>query len=229
MIGSTIGWVKVPSSRNAWPALENSIRKLRKRLPPVRRLTLESEGYGVFRCSGNQIRKPPVPVDQKGLVGVGRITGLFGVQGWVRIFSYTEPRENILSFQPIYVGRHDTWEEMRLIEGRRHGKGVVAKLENIDNRDHAAALMGSEISVRREQFPEIASGQYYWADLEGLRVITSDGVELGTVDHLLATGANDVLVIKGEQEHLVPFLPDDVVLEINLAQGWIRVEWDPDF
>jgi len=171
----------------------------------------------------------PVPVDQKGLVGVGRITGLFGVQGWVRIYSYTEPRENILSFQPIYVDRHETWEEMRLVEGRRHGKGVIARLEHIDNRDHAAALMGSEISVRREQFPEIASGQYYWADLEGLRVITAHGVELGIVDHLLATGANDVLVVKGEQEHLVPFLPDDVVLEINPAQGWIRVEWDPDF
>jgi len=162
-------------------------------------------------------------------VGLGRVTGLFGVQGWVRIYSYTEPRENILSFQPLCVGRHDSWKQLRLEDGRRHGKGVIAKLESVDNRDDAAMLMGSEIFVRREQFPEIASGEYYWTDLEGLRVVTKNGIDLGVVDHLIATGANDVLVVKGKREHLVPLLLDDVVLEIDLAAKCMKVDWDPDF
>jgi len=190
---------------------------------------VELEGHSVFQYSDSHIGKPPVPVDQNGLVGVGRITGLFGVQGWVRIFSYTEPRENILSFEPLYVAKGGTWEAIRLADGRRHGKGVVAKIETVDDRNDAAVLIGAEISVHREQLPDIAAGEFYWADLEGLRVSTSDGIELGVVDHLLATGANDVLVVKGKQEYLIPFLPDDVVVEINLAEGWMRVNWSPDF
>ena len=168
-------------------------------------------------------------MDQKGLVGLGRVTGLFGVQGWVRIYSYTEPRENILSFQPLYVGRHDSWKQLRLEDGRRHGKGVIAKLESVDNRDDAAMLMGSEIFVRREQFPEIASGEYYWTDLEGLTVVNTAGVLLGTVERLIPTGAHDVLVVKGDEQYLIPFVMEQVVKSVELEQQRIIVAWESDY
>lgn len=172
---------------------------------------------------------PSLSVDQSDLVGVGRISGLFGVRGWVRIYSYTEPRENILTFRPWFIGGKDNWKPMVPLEGKRHGKGIVARLETVEDREQAAKLLGQEIAVRREQLPEIGAGEYYWTDLEGLQVVTPAGETLGVVDHLMETGANDVLVVKGRRELLIPYVPGDVVLEVDLEGGRIRVSWDPDF
>jgi 16S rRNA processing protein RimM len=106
---------------------------------------------------------------------------------------------------------------------------VVLKFVGCDDRDQVIALLQADIAVRRAQLPPPAPGEYYWADLQGLRVVTVDDVELGTVSHLLATGANDVLVVKGERERLLPFVRDQVVVEVNLEQRLLRVDWDPDF
>lgn len=163
------------------------------------------------------------------LVVMGRISGLYGVRGWVKVHSETEPRENIVQYSPWYLRLQDGWREVPLAAGRRHGKGVVAQLAGYDNRDAAAALVGTEVAVRRDQLPPPAAGEYYWADLIGLRVATVDGTDLGIVDHLMETGANDVLVVRGERERLIPFLPDDVVVEVDLEGGCMRVDWDPDF
>lgn len=163
------------------------------------------------------------------LVVLGRISGLFGVQGWVRIFSETQPRENIVTYRPWYVGRPGHMRPMTVAEGRRHGKGVVARLEGITDRDAASALVGAQIAIRRDQLPTLAEDEYYWSDLEGLRVTTVDGVELGVVDHLMETGANDVLVVKGDRERLIPFLRGDVVVDVDLQGGVLRVDWDPEF
>ena len=89
--------------------------------------------------------------------------------------------------------------------------------------------MGREIAVERDQLPELANDEYYWTDLEGLQVRTCAGVTLGRVDHLLATGANDVLVVQGEREHLIPFVLGSVVKAVHLSDGWMEVDWDPDF
>jgi len=163
------------------------------------------------------------------LVTLGRISGLYGVRGWVRVFSHTDPREGIVRYSPWYLRLGGEWRPVRVAEGRRHGKGVVARLEGCDDRDQAARLMGAEIAVRREQLPPLPPGEYYWTDLEGLRVVTREGVELGTVARLMETGANDVLVVRGERERLIPYLPERVVLEVDLEGGLIRVDWDPDF
>jgi 16S rRNA processing protein RimM len=77
--------------------------------------------------------------------------------------------------------------------------------------------------------PPAPEGEYYWTDLIGLTVINREGVTLGQVDHLLETGANDVLVVKGERERLIPFLLELVVLEVDLAQRMLRVDWEEDF
>jgi 16S rRNA processing protein RimM len=161
---------------------------------------------------------------------VGRISGLYGVRGWVKVFSHTQPRENILTYDHWFLQRSGKWVKQALENGRPHGKGIVAKLEGCDDRDAAAALMGTTIAISREQLPAAAQGEYYWADLVGLRVSNLEGVELGVVDHLLETGANDVLVVKqGTTERLIPFIQGQFVTEIDLAAGEMTVDWDPDF
>lgn len=160
---------------------------------------------------------------------MGRIGGLFGVKGWVKLLSYTEPRTALFDYQPLYLAEGDNWRPIELEQSQSHGKGLIAKLAGVDDRDTAAALSGREIAIHREQLPSPASGEYYWADLQGLRVVTVDGVELGRVDHLFSTGANDVLVVRGERERLIPFLRDQVIHGVDLDAGTIRVDWDPAF
>jgi len=159
------------------------------------------------------------------MVVLGRITGVYGVRGWVRVFSETDPRENVLRYSPWYVDG----EPRQVAEGRRHGKGLVARLKGCEDRDQAAALMGREIVIRRDQLPPPSADEFYWADLEGLRVETVDGVSLGNVSHLLATGANDVLVVRGERERLLPFVWEQVITDVDFDAGLIRVDWDPEF
>jgi 16S rRNA processing protein RimM len=163
------------------------------------------------------------------MVVVGSVAGVFGVHGWIRVFSHTTPREHILDYSPWYLEDREGWEELRLVAGQRQGKGLLAHLEGCADRDQAMALMGRRIAVRRDQLPPLEPEQFYWADLEGLRVVTQAGLTLGQVDHLSATGANDVLVVRGERERLVPFVWGEVVKDVDLEQGLIRVDWDPDF
>ena len=161
---------------------------------------------------------------------VGRINGLYGVRGWVKVFSHTEPRDNILSYRTWYLRRGNEWQPFELADGRSHGKGVVANLIGCDDRDVAAGLIGSDIAILRKQLQQAAPGEYYWTDLIGLEVRTVDGVDLGIVDHLLETGSNDVLVVlQGKRERLIPFIRDQVVREIDLAGRKMVVDWDPDF
>jgi len=162
-------------------------------------------------------------------VEVGQINGLFGVRGWVKVFSHTEPRENIVTYDPWYLQLRGELKSVKVAEGKRHGKGVVARIEGIDDRDAAQALIGTTIMIRREQFKSLQPDEYYWADLIGLQVKSIEGVELGTIDHLVETGSNDVIVVKGERERLIPFIQGDVITEIDLEQGMMTVDWDPEF
>lgn len=156
---------------------------------------------------------------------LGRIAGIYGVRGWVRVFSDTEPRDNIFRYAKWLLNG----VPHRLLEGRKHGKGLVARLEGCADRDQAAALVGQAILIYRDQLPAPRPDEFYWADLEGLSVETMNGEPLGCVSHLFSTGANDVLVIKGERERLIPFAWDNVVKDVDFTAGMIRVDWDPDF
>lgn len=163
------------------------------------------------------------------LVPMGRITGAYGVRGWVRVASDTEPSSNILDYRPWQVRVGGDWVTHQVVEGRPHGRGLVVKLEGLDDRDAAAGLSGAEIAVSRSALPSPAGWEVYWADLVGAEVVTRAGVALGKVDHLMATGANDVMVVMGERERLIPFLEDQVVTEVDLAAKRITVDWDPEF
>ena len=125
--------------------------------------------------------------------------------------------------------RNGDWEPRTLAEGSGHGKGVIARLENCSDRDQALALMGFEIGICRDQLPGTAPGEYYWTDLQGLEVVTLQGEPLGRVDHLIETGAHDVLVVTGDRERLIPFVLQQVVISVDLEAGVIRVDWDKDF
>lgn len=163
------------------------------------------------------------------VVVIGRVAGVFGVRGWIKVYSYTEPRADILRHREWLLRRDGDWQPLSLRGGREHGKGLVAHLEGYDSPELARGLMDCDIGVPRAALPALAAGEYYWADLEGLRVVTEHGVELGVVDHLLETGANDVLVVKGEREHLIPYVRGEVVTDVDLEHGVMRVAWDPEF
>lgn len=160
---------------------------------------------------------------------LGRITGLYGVEGWVKVFSYTEPRGGIIDYDPLYLADQGSWRPCQVAEGRLQGRGVILRFAGYDDRNAAVALLGGDLAVRRDQLAPLTAGEYYWSDLEGLRVITVGGVELGVVERLFETGANDVMVVAGERERLIPFITGDVIVEVDLAGGVIRVDWDPDF
>ena len=159
---------------------------------------------------------------------MGRIVGLFGVRGCVKVFSYTDPREAILSYEGWLLGRKGDWKPAEVAEGQRHGKSVIAHFVGVDDRDRAAALVGNEIAVVREALPETAEGQYYWLDLIGLRVMHRDGTDLGEVQSMLQTGANDVMVVQGEQERLIPFVKNEVVISVDMVERIINVDWEWD-
>ena len=159
---------------------------------------------------------------------LGRISGLFGVRGWVKVYSYTEPREAVLNYDRWLLSDKNGWQEATVAEGQRHGKTVIVRIDGYDDRDQAAGLVGTDIGIPRDELPETGDDQYYWSDLEGLSVVHRDGTELGKVSHLLETGANDVMVVKGETERLIPFVLDKVVLGVDLAKREIRVDWEWD-
>jgi len=164
------------------------------------------------------------------IVLLGHIAGLHGVQGWVKVFSDTDPRDNILSYTPWLIRQAGKeWRPITVTAGRKQGKGIVAHLQGCDDREAARLLMGSEIAIYRQQMAALAKDEYYWADLQGLRVETMTGQKLGIVDHLFNTGANDVLVVSGERERLIPFIQGQTVINIDLQAGTLQVDWDPEF
>ena len=162
-------------------------------------------------------------------VTLGTIAGPFGVRGWVKVKSYTEPREEILRYPEWRVklprgGRRT----LKPLEGRRHGNLVVVRLEGVDDRDAAAGLTHCEVTVPRSELPPLGGGEFYWADLEGLEVVTVEGVALGRLDHFVETPANPVMVVVGERERWLPLVPQHLK-KVDLEAGRIVVDWDPDF
>jgi 16S rRNA processing protein RimM len=154
------------------------------------------------------------------------VSGLFGVKGWVKVYSYTEPRDSILQFRRWVLQGRPERRVLQVAEGRKQGKSIVVRFEGIDDRDAATELLDAEIGVPRGKLPETAPDEYYWTDLEGMQVVNSDGRLLGRVAYLLATGANDVLVVQGDEEILVPFVAGRVIRNVDMAKGVISVDWE---
>ncbi len=162
-------------------------------------------------------------------VSLGKITGVHGVQGWVKVFSNTDPRKAIFDYQPWYIGAGSDVKAVRVLQGRVQGKTLAAQIDVSKSREEAHDLIGAEIFIPMDQFPQLPDGEYYWFDLEGLDVISESGYEFGKVVKLFSTGANDVVVVKGEKEHLIPYVSGQYIKSVDLAANKMLVDWDPDF
>ena len=161
-------------------------------------------------------------------VTLGKIVGVFGVKGWVKVFSETRPREQIFKYSPWLLVLNGDEFEVEVLEGRQQGKGLIASLKGYTDCEDARKLVGSEILVSQESLPKTGKNEYYWSQLTGLNVVNLQGIELGKVVNLFETGANDVLVVKGEKERLIPFT-EFAVIEGEMDSNNIVVDWDEDF
>jgi 16S rRNA processing protein RimM len=166
---------------------------------------------------------------------LGKISTAFGIKGWVKVYSYTQPMTNILEYPVWHIRKDNRWQEFKVLQGKPQGKGLVASLQGITDRDLALSLHQCEVGVPEEALPELEEDEHYWFQLEGLKVVNTDGVWLGQVKELFESGGgNQVMVIKpcegsvDQRERMLPYV-DQFVLEVDLDRAEIQVDWDPDF
>ena len=168
--------------------------------------------------------------DGQNRVVLGRITGLHGVRGWLKIFSYSRPRENIFSYNPWLIGQSkDVSLTQQVIAWKAQGKGLIAQLDGINDRNMAQTYVGLDIAVPRDALPALAKDEYYWCDLIGLKVVNQNQDVLGTVIEIMETGANDVVVVEGEEKYLIPLLKGSVIKKVDHEQGQMLVDWDGEY
>lgn len=160
-------------------------------------------------------------------VAIGKFGKSFGVRGWIKVHSFITPKEDILRL-PWQIEKNHQWQEISIAASKVQHQNIVVKLANIDDIDTIKLYTNLSIFIDRALLPKLAKNEYYWDDLIGLKVINQANIELGIIDHLLETGSNDVLVVKGLKEHLIPYLKN-VILKVDLEQRIIIVDWDEDF
>jgi len=165
-------------------------------------------------------------------IQVGHIQGVFGIKGWLKIFSHCRPKEKILDYLIWELRSPKGDETFELEEGKLHGNGIIAKLKNVDDRIYAEMLKGADIWVAKADLVELDENEYYWFELEGLKVVTIKGEYLGHVKKLMETGANDVLVVMNatdKQEIFIPYIKEQVIKKVDLEQKTITVDWQKDY
>lgn len=167
--------------------------------------------------------------EKASFIVVGKIVGVYGIKGWFKVLSFTRPRENILEYTPWSIKKDGFWQAIQLVDGKPQGKGLVASIEGITSRDEAMTLVNSEIAIRQDQLPASNEGEFYWIDLINKQVINEQNETLGVVTELMETGANDVLVVEDEkQRHLIPYVQDVYIKDVDVEQGIIKVDWQSD-
>ncbi len=162
-------------------------------------------------------------------IPVGRIGAPHGLNGVVKVVSFTEAPEDIFTYQPWYLTQNKKRVEMKIEHSATQGRNLVAKLVDCDSKDLAQQWTNAEIAIKREQLPPLEEGQHYWSDLEGMSVKTLQGVTLGVVSEVIETGANPVLVIEGNERYLVPYVPSEIVKNVSMSSNELIVDWDVDY
>lgn len=173
-------------------------------------------------------------------VEVGRIADAWGVHGWFKVISHSAQPEALFSSKRWYLLPTERGPKafegvglMAIREAKDHSGTVVARCQDIADRDAAQALKGSRIFVARSSFPTAAADEFYWVDLIGLSVVNREGLDLGVVRDLVSTGPQTVLVIEHAQgdavrELLIPFV-SVYVDDVDMAQRRILVDWQSDY
>jgi 16S rRNA processing protein RimM len=163
---------------------------------------------------------------------MGRISAPFGIKGWIRVQTYTRAISGLTNYPVWWISGANGWREVKVEQSQAQGVDVVAKLTGIDDRDVAASLKGQQVAISRGDFPPAAKGEFYWADLIGLGVKNTEGLDFGIVTSMMETGANDVMVVQQSavdgEERLIPFIAD-VVKRVDIAASLIEVEWGADY
>lgn len=167
-------------------------------------------------------------MSQKKII-VGKFGKPYGVHGWIKVNSFTIPETNILNFNHWFILKQNNLTEIKIESIREQGQVIIVKLPHCLNPETARLYTNIDIYVDREEFPALSNDEYYWTDLEGLKVVNTENIEFGHVDHVLATGANDVLVVKSPtKERLIPYIKN-VIINVDLKAKVINVDWDEDF
>ncbi len=163
---------------------------------------------------------------------VGRISGVYGVRGWLKIISYTRPKENIFTYSPWLIHVNNAWKEIGVDESQQRGERLLVKMSGIDNPEEARRYIHCDLAVAREQLPPLTEGEFYWHDLIGLEVLNQDEISLGKIRDIAETGANDVLVISGTGDNkvriLIPLVMDIYVKQVDLIAKKMHVDWQID-
>ncbi|MBM7037474.1 ribosome maturation factor RimM [Vibrio ulleungensis] len=174
--------------------------------------------------------------EQNEAIIVGKFGATYGIRGWLKVHSFTENPESIFEYSPWLVNQNGNWVEHKVESWKRHNKGYVCKLEGLDVRESAHLMVNFEISVNPAALPELSEDEFYWRELFGMKVVTTKGYDLGEVTDILETGSNDVLVVKanlkdafGQKERLIPFLEEQVIMNVDREAQRIEVDWDPGF
>ncbi|MBI5448485.1 MAG: ribosome maturation factor RimM [Gammaproteobacteria bacterium] len=176
-----------------------------------------------MRASGPEHRPTP-------LIVVGRVGAVHGIRGAVIVHSYTSPPEQIFNYPSWQTQLGQRWQPLKICSQQAHGTAFIVRFDGYTDRDQAKLLTHAEIWVERSCLPSLPPDEFYWHDLIGLNVITLEGVQLGTVTSLLETGSNDVLIVEQDKkQHLIPYLRDTFIKEIDLNKKHILVDWDPEF
>ncbi|HWJ04443.1 MAG TPA: ribosome maturation factor RimM [Steroidobacteraceae bacterium] len=166
--------------------------------------------------------------DSPRAVVLGRVGAPFGVQGWVKVTSFTEPASGIADYARWTLVRDDAKREVRVLESKRAGQSVAVRLEGVETREAAQALNGFEVQVDRSELPEPGPKEHYLHDLVGLEAVNRDGVALGQVEGFLDLPAHPVAVLRqGKLERLVPMVPERLVA-VDLEAGRLTFDWHPD-
>lgn len=161
-------------------------------------------------------------------VVIGKFGKTFGVRGWVKVHSFATPKESILSFFPWQIQKNHQFQDVSIEANKIHHQHIVVKLKDVDDIDAAKLFTNLNIFIDRILLPKLKKNEYYWNDLAGLKVVNQESIELGIIDHLFATGANDVMVVKGKKEHLIPYIKN-TILDVDIKNKIIKVDWDENF
>jgi len=144
-----------------------------------------------------------MPTTDSDRILVGKVVGFFGLQGWIKILSHSDPKDNIFSYKTWWLKntrkKDSAWVKHTVLKSKNQGKSLVALFDGINDRTQAENLRGLDIYIDADQLKELPEGEYYWKDLIGLQVINEQGYQFGQVVDVMPTGANDVLVVHGKE------------------------------
>lgn len=160
---------------------------------------------------------------------VGRFGRPHGIKGFITVISFTDPRDNIMQYNDWHVRLNDKWQTLDLLNLDINHQLILTQVKGYQDREDVACLTNKDIAIKRDKLPVLAPGEFYWHELVGMQVKSTEGLLLGTVTELMSTGANDVLIVEGEKRCLIPYLPGRSIINVDNSQRVITVDWDMDF